>query len=517
MQFFLASAYRLQDYQRSRPVAFPIEAPFRTVAGEIRLGSVVTFAWRQAQLQYARSPLPAHLVFDIEAFMRIQICRFVLMAFALALPLTANAEVALPKIFGSSMVLQRDKPILIWGWAGPGEAVTVNLDGATATTKGDGKGNWRVKLPARKADGKSLTLTVSGSNKIELKDILMGEVWLGSGQSNMEWPVKAAKNAAKEIAAAGHPQLRLFKVQRARSAQPAKDVTGKWQVCSPETVATFSATAYYFARKLQKELDVPVGMIASSWGGTRIEPWTPTNGRGAVLYNAMIHPLAPFPLRGFIWYQGESNVLSNAGLKYHEMKKQLISDWRKAWDDQDLPFFYVHIGPWSGRYAAGELPALWEAQTKSLKLPHTGMVVITDAIDNIGDIHPKSKQVVGRRLALWALAKNYGRDILYSGPLYKSMEVEGSKVRLRFAHSKGLAARDGKPLSEFTIAGAGNKFVPAEATIDGDTVVVHAKGVAEPRHVRFGWHKTCNPNLVNAAGLPAAPFHTAGWQGGTGE
>lgn len=442
---------------------------------------------------------------------------FALSAIALALPFVARADVSLPKIFGSNMVLQQGQPIRVWGWAAPGEEVTVNLDKNTATTKADDEGNWQTQLPARKADGKVLALTVNGKNQIKLDNILMGEVWLGSGQSNMEWSVKGAKDAAAEISAAKHPALRIFKVQRARSGEPAKDVTGQWQVCSPETIPDFSATAYYFARQLQQELDVPVGIIASSWGGTKIEPWTPSNGTGAVLYNAMIHPLAPLSLRGVIWYQGESNVLSNAGLKYHDMKKQLIEDWRSAWENDELSFYYVHIGPWSGRYAPGELPKLWEGQTKSLTLPNTGMAVITDAIDNIGDIHPKSKQVVGRRLALWALAKDYDREIVYSGPLYKSMEVEGNKIRLHFAHAKGLAARDDKALSEFTIAGADGKYVPAQATIDGETVLVHAEGIAEPKHVRFGWHKTCNPNLVNEAGLPAAPFHTDGWQGGTGE
>ncbi|MDB4640422.1 sialate O-acetylesterase [Pirellulaceae bacterium] len=432
-------------------------------------------------------------------------------------PQAARGDVTLPKIFGSNMVLQQEQPIKIWGAATAGEEITVDLNGATAATKADDKGDWQVELPSRKADGKSLTLTVKGKNQIELKNILIGEVWLGSGQSNMEWNVGAAKDAAKEIAAASHPKIRLFKVQRARSNTPAKDVVGQWQECSPATIPGFSATAYYFARELQQKLNVPVGIIASSWGGTKIEPWTPSNGKGAVLYNAMIHPLAPLSLRGVIWYQGESNVLSTAGLKYHEMKKQLIDDWRSAWGNNELSFYYVHIGPWSGRYAAGELPKLWEAQTKSLTLPNTGMAVITDAIDNIADIHPKSKQVVGRRLALWALAKNYGRKIVYSGPLYKSKEVEGTKVRVRFAHAKGLAARDGKPLSEFTIAGSDNKFVQAQAVIDGDTVIVHAEGIDKPKHVRFGWHKTCNPNLVNGAGLPAAPFQTDGWQGGTGE
>ncbi|MEE2641360.1 MAG: sialate O-acetylesterase [Planctomycetota bacterium] len=436
---------------------------------------------------------------------------------SLSIPQAVHADVTLPKIFGHNMVLQQNQPIQVWGQASPGEEITIDLNGTSTQAIADNRGGWKAVLPARKANGKTLTLTIKGDNVIKFNNILMGEVWLGSGQSNMEWSVKAAKDPAKEIAAAKHPNIRLFKVQRARSATPAKDVVGQWQECAPDTIAGFSATAYYFARELQQELDVPVGIIASSWGGTRIEPWTPANGKNAVLYNAMIHPLAPFSIRGVIWYQGESNVLSKAGLKYHAMKKQLIDDWRLAWGNKELSFYYVHIGPWSGRYAEGELPKLWEAQTKSLTLPYTGMAVITDAIDNIADIHPKDKQTVGKRLSLWALAKNYGRKIVYSGPLYQSMKIEGDRIRIRFAHSKGLASRDGKPLGEFMIAGPDNKFVPAIANIDGDSILVHAEAIEDPRQVRFGWHKTCNSNLVNGAGLPAAPFQTDGWQGGTGE
>ncbi|MCG8583292.1 MAG: 9-O-acetylesterase [Pirellulales bacterium] len=429
-----------------------------------------------------------------------------------------RADVTLPKIFGSNMVLQQNQPIKVWGWADPGEKVTVDLDGQTAMTEADKKGNWHVELPARKADGNEYALTVSGKNELELKNVLIGEVWLGSGQSNMAWSLTRSKDPKKEIAAANHPQIRLFLVPRAKSGTPSKDTKGgQWQVCSPKTIPSFSATAYFFARELQKQLKVPVGIIASSWGGTRIEPWTPKNGQGAVLYNAMIHPLAPFALSGVIWYQGESNVLNKAGPKYHDMKKQLVEDWRRAWDNDKLSFYYVHIAPWSGRYAPGELLKLWEAQTKSLAIPRTGMAVVTDTVDNIADIHPKNKQVVGYRLAQWALAKDYGRDIIYSGPLYKSMKVEGKKIRVNFAYAKGLKSRDGKPLSEFKLAGADGHFVPAKATIDGDSVIVEADGVTEPTHVRFGWHKTCNPNLVNAAGLPAAPFQTDNWQGGTGE
>ncbi|MBT4865734.1 MAG: sialate O-acetylesterase [Planctomycetaceae bacterium] len=446
----------------------------------------------------------------------LSLCMFV--AVSLSCVAAAQADVTLPKIFGSNMVLQQGQPIKVWGWADAGESVSVEFDGQTATAVADAKGNWRIELPAKQADGKTHTLTVSGENEIALKNILIGEVWLGSGQSNMAWTVKGANDSAKEIAAAKHPQLRLFLVPRAKSATPAKDITGgAWQECSPNSVPGFSATAYFFARELQQKLGVPVGIIASSWGGTRIEPWTPKNGTNAVLYNGMIHPLAPFSLRGVIWYQGESNVLSLAGLKYHDMKKQLIEDWRAAWKNDSLSFYYVHIAPWGGRYAAGELPKLWEAQSKSLSLPHTGMAVITDAVDNINDIHPKSKQVVGKRLALWALAKNYEQDIVYSGPLYKSMKVEANKIRIEFSHAAGLASRDDKALSEFTIAAADGKFVPAKATIDGNTVLVEAEGIAAPKHVRFGWHKTCDPNLVNKAGLPAAPFHTDDWQGSRGK
>ncbi len=429
----------------------------------------------------------------------------------------ANADITLPKIINSNMVLQQGQPINIWGWADADESVTVGIADATATATADESGKWSVKLPAMKADGKVHTMTVVGNNTIELTNILVGEVWLGSGQSNMALTVNRAKNAEAEIEAANYPELRLFLVPRAKSNKQENDTTGgEWQACNSQSVAGFSATAYYFARELQQELKIPVGIIASSWGGTKIEPWTPKNGQQAILYNAMIHPLAPFSMRGFIWYQGESNVLSKAGLQYFDMKKQLIEDWRKVWKNDELSFNFVHIAPWSGRYEEGELPKLWEAQTKTLTLPHTGMAVITDAVDNIGDIHPISKQVVGKRLALWALAKNYGKDVVYSGPLYKSMVIKGNQIRLKFDHAEGgLASRDGKPLTEFTVAGSDGEFVSVTAKIDGSDVIVSAESVSEPVSVRFGWHKTASPNLVNQAGLPAAPFQTDNWLGDT--
>lgn len=429
-----------------------------------------------------------------------------------------RAEVKLPAIIDSHMVVQRDVPLVIWGWADAGEAVVVKLGDASAEAKADDQGTWRVTLPAQQADGKARTITVTGKNTIELTDILVGEVWLGSGQSNMEWSVRASKGAKEAIAAASHPKIRLIHVPKVQVKEPAKDVKAKWTACTPQTIPNFSAVLYYFGLKLHKDLNVPIGLINSSWGGSPIEPWTVKGTTSGGMYNGMIAPLAPFPVRGMLWYQGETNVMQKNGLKYTDKMKDLIEGWRKVWGN-DFPFYYVQIAPWAGGYAQGELPALWEAQVASLKFPNTGMVVVTDLVDNIKDIHPQNKTDVGDRLALWALAKTYGKkDLVYSGPLYKSMKVEGSKIRLEFAHvGGGLKSRDGKALSEFEIAGDDDKFVPAEASIEGDAVVVQAASVAKPTQVRFGWSTTANPNLMNKAGLPASPFQTKNWTGGTGE
>jgi len=428
----------------------------------------------------------------------------------------------LPNAIGSQMVLQRDRPLPIWGWAAADEEVTVKLDEATATAKADALGNWKVVLPAVKADGKAHRMTVSGKNKIELEDILIGDVWLGSGQSNMEMGIKMCDKAKEEIPAANHPRIRLLLVPKVQIGQPAKNVNGKWVTCTPATVTAggwggFSAALYYFGRNLHKELDVPVGLIESAWGGSAIEPWTVAGGKGGGMYNGMIAPIKPLAIRGAIWYQGETNAFQKNRLAYYGKTKALIEGWRQVWG-YDFPFYFVQIAPFAG-YPNGELPALWEAQVASLKIPRTGMAVTTDLVHNIGDIHPINKIDVGNRLALWALAKEYGKkDLVYSGPLFKSMKAEGGKIRLSFAHvGGGLKSRDGKPLTEFQIAGADGKFVSSQATIDGDTVLVEAKEVSAPTEVRFGWHHKTNPNLVNKEGLPASPFQTNHWQGGTGE
>ena len=437
----------------------------------------------------------------------------------------ALAQVKLPAVISSGMVLQREMPILIWGSAKAGEKVTVKLDGKVASAAAGADGKWNVTLPAMKADGKAHTLTVSGTNTITLDDILIGEVWVGSGQSNMAWPLSRATGGKEAIAASKCPQIRLFNVPRKQAAAPADDVSAAWQACGPDTVGNFSAVLYFFGQRLHKELKVPIGLINSSWGGSPIEPWTVTASGSGGMYNGMIAPLQPFAIRGAIWYQGETNVIQKNGLAYADKMKDLIEGWRRTWSPskgavRDLAFYYVAIAPWGQpRYEQGQLPAVWEAKAACLKIPHTGMVVITDLVDNINDIHPVNKLPVGNRLALWALAKDYGRkDLVYSGPLYKSMKVEGDKIRLEFAHvGGGLKSRDGKELTEFQIAGSDGAFSPAKAVIDGKTVLVSADGVKAPAHVRFGWHKKANPNLINAEALPASPFHTDNWTGGTGE
>jgi sialate O-acetylesterase len=344
----------------------------------------------------------------------------------------------------------------------------------------------------------------------------------------MQWGVNACANAGEEIKNADHPRIRLFTVPNIMSDKPLSDCDGGWQVCSPETVPGFSAVGYYFGRELQKDLDVPVGLVNSSWGGSVCEAWmsrealeadpdfkeilnraAPNQWWGRGMYNAMIHPLIPYGIRGAIWYQGESNA--PRGYQYRKLFPALIQDWRTRWGQGDFPFLYVQLCPFNRHH--DEWPEVWEAQLMTLKVPSTGMAVTTD-IGDIHNIHPPNKQDVGKRLALWALAHTYGRkDIVYSGPLYKEMKIEGDKIRLTFDHGQGLKSRDSTPLTWFTIAGEDQKFHAAEATIDGDTVLVQTKEVAKPVAVRFGWSSIATPNLMNAAGLPASPFRTDAWKG----
>ena len=445
-----------------------------------------------------------------------------------AIATAAWADVRLPKVFGSRMVLQREMAVPVWGWADPGEKVTVTLNDCKVEATACEKGKWAVKLAAMKAGGPH-SITVAGKNTITLEDVLVGEVWVCSGQSNMQWSVKASNNAEEEIAAADYPKMRLFTVARKVAEKPLDDCEGSWAACTPETIPNFTAVGYFFGRALHKEVGVPIGLINTSWGGTIAEAWTSHEGlsgeddfkpileRAATfnpktpnqacnLYNGMLKPLIPYGIRGAIWYQGESNC--SRARQYRKLFPAMITDWRKNWGQGDFPFYYVQLAPY--RYGKAD-PAccaeLWEAQLATLSLPNTGMAVTTD-IANITNIHPKNKQDVGIRLALWALAKIHGEKIVYSGPLYKSMSVDGNKACLEFDHTGGgLVARDG-PLTHFTVAGDDKNFVPATASIDGDVIVVSSDQVAKPVAVRFAWRDDAEPNLFNTRGLPASPFRT---------
>lgn len=447
---------------------------------------------------------------------------------------SASADVSLPKIFGDHMVLQQQTEAPIWGKAEKGEKVTVTLGEAKAETTAGDDGKWSVRIKTPKATSEALTLVVEGKNKVEFKDVLAGEVWICSGQSNAEWSVAQSANPQEEAANAKYPQIRLVKVQHNAAKEPQEDVNAAWAVCSPESAPNFSAIGYFFARKLHEELNVPVGIISTNWGGTIAEAWTskatlesdadfapileraanfqPGNpNQASVLYNGMIHPIIPYAVGGAIWYQGESN--RSRAQQYAKLFPAMIGDWRKLWKQGDFPFYFVQLAPYKydKNRDALELPELWEAQTKTLTASkNTGMAVTTD-IGDLADIHPKNKQDVGLRLALWALAKDYGqKDLVYSGPLYESHAVEGNKIRVKFKHATGLQAKSGEP-QLFTIAGEDMKFVPAKAVIDGETVVVSSDEVAKPVAVRYGWSEWAEPeqyNLFNKAGLPASPFRT---------
>jgi sialate O-acetylesterase len=431
------------------------------------------------------------------------------------------------------MVLQQGQPAAIWGWAESGESVTVEIMGskAEATAGADGKWLTRVMPPAA---GGPYEVVVTGKNTVKLTDVLVGEVWICSGQSNMNWTVAQSLNPQEEAKAANFPSIRQLQVARNAAEKPQADLTserqGAWQVCSPDTVSSFTAVGYYFGRKLHQDLSVPIGLVNSSWGGTICEAWTsrasleataefkpilerdaqfkPGNpNQAAALFNGMIHPLLPLSIRGVIWYQGESNLARAE--QYARLFPSMIRDWRKNFEHGDFPFFYVQLAPF--RYNGQDprnCPELWEAQLKTLAVPNTGMAVTTD-IGDVRNIHPRNKQEVGRRLALWALAKTYGKELIYSGPLYESHEVEGNKIRIRFQHTGGgLMAKEGKPLTHFEISGADEKFVPATATIDGATIVVTSDQIEKPVAVRFAWSDTAEPNLFNQEGLPASPFRT---------
>jgi sialate O-acetylesterase len=452
--------------------------------------------------------------------------------------LSAFADVRLPAILGSHMVLQQNTQASLWGWCEPGENITVSTtwDTATYKIKGTSAANWKLSLKTPKAGG-PYSITIRGNNTVVLEDVLIGEVWLCSGQSNMEMNMGWGLPYEKEAAEATNTQIRFFQVPRTTALYPQDDVKARWVVCTPEEMKKFSAVGYFFGKEVNGKLKLPVGLINASWGGTPAEVWTPDSlitsdavlkGAAAQLkpangwpivpgstFNAMIYPLQNFPIAGSLWYQGESNT-GTAGT-YYPLLTSMINAWRKGWRE-DFPFYFVQIAPFAGYGAFPSSALLREQQTKIATYPNTGMVVIHDLVDNINDIHPKMKREVGERLAALALTKTYGMSGLPTQyPQYESMQVEKDKVRLRFANTgAGLVAK-GKEATDFVVAGEDKIFYPAKAKIDGSTVVVSSKEVKKPVAVRFGFSNAAMPNLFSREGLPVNIFRTDDWDVSAGE
>ena len=503
---------------------------------------------------------------NIASIARRQAVVFILIASALPSP----AEIRLPKMLSDGAVLQRERPIHIWGWATPGARISAHFHSQTVTADADTVGRWSVYLQPESAGGPyTLTLTGDGGAKT-LNDLLVGDVWLASGQSNMEFPLQGfgasapMKNQAEEIANANHPRIRLLRLEQKSSDFPVNDISGAWTVCTPETAKTFSAVAYFFGREISEREKVPIGLIDSTWGGTPADswvsldtlgsdprllpafasrasfadkqtdlnetiasekqadtaaksagkpvpshPWHPfeTSWLPAGLYNGMIAPLTPMTIKGFLWYQGETNSSPERAPFYHTLFSSLIGDWRMHFAQGDLPFLFVQISSFN---SPGEKWGLVrEQQRRTLDVTDTAMAVTLD-VGQADNVHPPDKQTVGARLALAARAKVYGEKVVYSGPAFREAtwvtQPNGSRaMQVWFDHAEGLSFH-GKPVSGFELAGADHKFVAAEARIEGETVVVSAAALPDPMYVRYGWASVVQDSLYNAAGLPASTF-----------
>jgi len=474
---------------------------------------------------------------------------------AIFIAVNCYGQVTLPRIFTGNMVLQRDIPVPVWGCASPGEKVSVKFNGQSVSARASRDGRWMVKLAPLKAGG-PFDMIIKGKTSIILKNVLVGEVWICSGQSNMELPVSRIRDGENEAVSAAYPNIRLFTVSKAISNKPERDIKeGEWMECSPETVGGFSAVGYFFGRNLHKELNVPIGLINTSWGGTVVETWISAetinrfpdfkdlmnqltqldldkirkeanektsgkpigpNSYPTLLYNSMVNPIIPYAIKGVIWYQGESNA--SRAYQYRSLFPGLITDWRSKWIQGDFPFLFVQLANYKAvnpQPGESDWAELREAQTMTLSLPKTGMAVIIDIGDE-KDIHPRNKQDVGLRLSLEALKIAYGKEIVSAGPLYQSMSIEGSSIRISFSSvGSGLVARDKyQYLKGFAIAGEDKKFVWAKAWIEGNTVVVTSEGVKNPVAVRYAWaNNPDDANLYNIEGLPASPFRTDIWPG----
>lgn len=478
-----------------------------------------------------------------------------------------ETKITVSSVFTTNMVLQRDKKVPVWGRAQPKKKVKVVFGDQEKTAEADKDGLWMLYLDPMQASSTPQDMVFDYSLNdgdiiaedknfaIVLHNIVVGDVWFCSGQSNMEYGMYGIYDRKNELKDVDYPEIRLFLISKNAYPFPRTRVRGSWEECSRSTITSggwngFSAVAFTFGRRLYNELDVPVGLIQSAFGGSKVNPWVPREElknspifakeyktlvaaderyekekkkdkdakhpffgivdysrlKPATVYNAMVSPVIPFGIKGFLWYQGESNI--GEGKTYTQKMEALISGWRRVFDQGDLPFYFVQLPPYN--YGNNtKLPRMWEAQEACLEVPNTGMVTIID-VANMNDIHPKRKREVGERLALLALSKTYGReDIVYSGPVYKGMKVEGDTLVISFDYTgSGLVSGDGNPLTEFMISGDGKVFVPAVAVISGESVIVKSDKIQNPVVVRFAWSGDARPNLFNKEGLPARPFST---------
>jgi sialate O-acetylesterase len=479
----------------------------------------------------------------------------------------AVANVSLPVLLSDGVVLQRGAPIHIWGKASPGEVVQVAFKSQSKSTVADFIGRWHIYLMPEPAGG-PFELRVKGQNEIVLRDVLVGDVWVASGQSNMEYPMEGwgeiPKEAAAEIPKANYPSMHLLKVVKGHAEHPLDDLAAtKWSACSPESVREFSAVAYFFAKNVVEREKVPIGVIESTWGGTVGEAWTsldglssnpalmpifahrahmmdrqiegdltqphedelkrqakakglpeplfawhpdPNSWEPAALYNAMIAPLTPFAIRGVIWYQGESNSALERAPHYGTLFQTMIRDWRSHWAIGDFPFLYVQIANYKSD-ALEDWAPVREGQRETLSLVNTAMAVTID-IGNPDDVHPTDKLTVGARLALAARALSYGEPLEYSGPLFREVTREEHGLRLWFDHAKSLQLGPHAGCG-FEVAGPDGRFLPAEAKVDGTTILVSSPKVDSPEQVRYAWENSPECPFFNQQGLPASPFHAS--------
>lgn len=445
-----------------------------------------------------------------------------------------QAQLRLPGLFSDHMVIQQNATVPIWGWSYATQEVRINVswDTVTVRIKSDNTSYWKAAIKSPAAGGPHEITITAGGEKHVIRDVLSGEVWLCSGQSNMEWSMAAAGDGKALIPEVDDPEIRLFDVPT--SAADTRQVRGEgtWRVCDKNSVAGFSAIGYFFGKKLQQNLQAPVGLINSSWGGTPAETWVPAErveadpvlkeaaalqkddrpwcpSKPGVVFNAMINPFVPFRIAGALWYQGESNT--GAPYTYKQLMETLIRSWREEFKT-DLAFYYVQIAPYKGYGDIEKGTLLREQQVRMQSIPNSGMVVISDLVDDVTDIHPQFKKPVGERLADLALAKTYHQPgVVHEYPEFASMTVEKSRVKIAFKHGgAGLMAKGGAP-TEFLIAGADRKFYPATAKIEGSTVIVSSKQVKTPVAVRYAWSNSSIGNLFGKSGLPVSSFRTDDW------